>query len=52
MAGRKYAVELHKDGITVVTVSPGWVKTNLSGTDIATLEALLRWRNSSNRLMQ
>ncbi|KAH8915512.1 NAD(P)-binding protein [Atractiella rhizophila] len=39
MAGRKYAVELHKDGITVVTVSPGWVKTNLSGTDIATLEA-------------
>ncbi|KAH8929592.1 NAD(P)-binding protein [Atractiella rhizophila] len=39
MAARKYAVELHQDGVTVVNVSPGWVKTNLSGADIAPLEA-------------
>ncbi|KAH8929605.1 NAD(P)-binding protein [Atractiella rhizophila] len=38
MAARKYAVELNKDGITVLNVAPGWIKTNLSGADIAPLE--------------
>ncbi|KAH8929565.1 NAD(P)-binding protein [Atractiella rhizophila] len=38
MAARKYAVELHKEGITVFAIQPAYTKTDLPGTDMATLE--------------
>jgi NAD(P)-dependent dehydrogenase (short-subunit alcohol dehydrogenase family) len=33
MLTRKLALELHRDGTTVVAVSPGWVQTDMGGPD-------------------
>ncbi|KAH8925538.1 NAD(P)-binding protein [Atractiella rhizophila] len=50
MAARKYAVEFHKDGIIVIAIQPGYIKTDLPGTNAASLEAPEAIKKAVNRL--